>query len=203
VRKVRVCAHELGLADQITLELLRPSPTSADPVLSRANPLSKIPALVLPDGSALYDSPVICEYLDTLAGPRLIPASGPERWRALRVQALADGLLDAGILVFYERLQRPPELHWAAWLEGQTQKAQQALDALDAEVAGAAGSAAASPRSGFGEAVDIGQIAVGCAVGWLLFRQPFRDVLAGRPALAAWYARFAERASMRETEPHA
>ena len=104
VRKVLVAAHELGLTDRLETRFLRPVPTKADPALSAANPLSKIPALILEDGSALYDSAVICDYLDTLhAGPRLVPASGPLRFRALRQQALCDGILEAAILVFYER----------------------------------------------------------------------------------------------------
>lgn len=208
VRKVRVCAAELGLTEQIELVLLRPSPTRADPELSRANPLSKIPALVLPDGSALYDSPVICEYLDVLAGGgRIIPAHGPARWAALRTQALADGLLDAGILVFYERLNRPAELHWEPWLEGQAQKAAQALDALEAALPIAArspsGGANEPDAASHGEQADIGQIAAACAIGWLMFRAPFGDVLASRPRLADWYTRFSSRPSMRATEPHA
>src|SRR5580765_5387118 len=95
VRKVLVAAHELGLADRIEPVTLRPSPLKADPELSRKNPLNKIPALVLDDGTALYDSAVICEYLDSLAlgsAPRLVPASGPARFRVLRLQALADGV---------------------------------------------------------------------------------------------------------------
>src|SRR6185369_16272202 len=115
VRKVMIAAHELGLADRIETRFLRPVPTKADATLSCANPLNKIPALILDDGSALYDSPVIVEYLDSLHGaPRLVPASGPARWRVLRQQALCDGILDAAILVFYERATRPAELHWTA-----------------------------------------------------------------------------------------
>jgi glutathione S-transferase len=190
VRKVLVAAHELGLADRIETVLLRPTPTQADATLSRDNPLNKIPALVLDDGASLYDSPVICEYLDALAGGgRLLPAASPARWDVLRAQALADGVLDASILVFYERLHRPKELHWDAWLAGQTQKALQGLDALDA----------LAPR--FGDAPDLGQVAAACAVGWLEFRAPFGDVRAGRPALAAWYERFAARPSMTATAP--
>lgn len=190
VRKVLVCAHELGLDGRIETVLLRPSPTQPDPVLSRENPLNKIPALVRDDGRALYDSPVICEYLDALAGGgRLIPRDGDARWDVLRTQALADGVLDAGILVFYERSYRPAELHWAAWLDGQSQKALQGLDALDALCAD------------FGESPDLGQIAVACALGWLLFRAPFGDVLATRPALSAWFARFNARPSMTATAP--
>lgn len=192
VRKVLVSAHELGLADRIETTLLRPSPTQADPTLSRENPLSKIPALVLDDGASLYDSPVICEYLDALAGGgRILPPPSPARWEALRTQALADGILDASILVFYELLHRPKELHWTTWLDGQSQKALQGLDALEAQ----------APR--FGERPDIGQIAAGCAIGWLEFRAPFGDIRAGRPNLFAWYDRFAARPSMVATAPYA
>lgn len=190
VRKVLVCARELGLADRVETVLLRPSPTHADPTLSHENPLNKIPALVRDDGRALYDSPVICEYLDALAGGgKLLPRDGDARWDVLRTQALADGVLDASILVFYERLHRPRELHWAAWLDGQTQKALQGLDALNA----------LAPS--FGDDPDLGQIAAACAVGWLEFRAPYGDIRAGRPALAAWYARFAARPSMAATVP--
>ena len=192
VRKVLVCARELGLADRIETELLRPTPTRADPTLSKANPLNKIPALVLDDGSTLYDSPVICDYLETLGEARsLVPATGADRWRVLRVQALCDGILDAGILHFYEKAQRPSELWWTPWLEGQREKALQGLDALEAEVAR------------FDELVDLGQICAGVTVGWLEFREVFGDVRAGRPALSAWYEAFAQRPSMVETAPRA
>jgi glutathione S-transferase len=197
VRKVLVAAHELGLADRLETVFLRPVPTAADPALSAHNPLNKIPALVLDDGEALYDSPVIVEYLETLAGGarRLIPAEGPERFRVLRTQALCDGILDAGILVFYERSQRPRELHWPAWLDGQTQKARQGLDALERLAAGWAATADAP--------VDLGHVCAGVTLGWLEFRDAIGDVRAGRPHLTAWYARFRERASMRATAPHA
>ncbi len=192
VRKVLVVAHELGLAGRIETVLLRPSPMMSDPTLSRANPINKIPALVTDDGDSLYDSPVICEYLNTLAPERpLVPASGHDRWRVLRVQALCDGVLDASILTFYERAQRPKELWWPAWIDGQTQKARQGLDALEAEVAR------------FGDEVDLAQICAGVALGWIEFRDVLGDIRATRPKLAAWYERFRARPSMRATEPHA
>ena len=187
VRKVRVLAHELGLA--LETALLRPSPMTPDPVLSKQNPLSKIPALVLDDGTTLYDSPVICEYLDALAGGHLIPAQGPERWRILRVQALADGILDAGILIFYERSQRPAELHWESWIGGQSAKVNQGLDALEREVATLGGT------------IDLGQIACGAMLGWLDLRAPVGDFRLGRPGLAAWYREFLARPSMQATLP--
>jgi glutathione S-transferase len=166
-------------------------PTRADPTLSSANPLSKIPALVLEDGSALYDSAVICDYLDPLdAGPRLVAASGPARFQALRRQALCDGILEAAILVFYERSMRPAELRWPAWLDGQAEKATQGLDALEREAAS------------FGAAIDLGQICAGVTVGWLEFRGVLGDIRSTRPALTAWYEGFRARPSMKATEPH-
>src|SRR5450432_1079384 len=95
-RKVVVAAHEVGLGDRLELTFLRPTPTKANPLLSKDNPLSKIPVLILDDGTALFDSPVICEYLDSLhQGPKLVPASGGARWRTLKLQALCDGILDS------------------------------------------------------------------------------------------------------------
>lgn len=187
-----MCARELGLEDRIETELLRPTPTKADPTLSKANPLNKIPALVLEDGSTLYDSPVICEYLQTLAPERaLVAASGADRWRALRLQALCDGVLDAGILHFYEKAHRPNNLWWDPWLEGQQEKAQQGLDALEREVAH------------FGATVDLAQICAGVTLGWLEFRNVFGDIRANRRNLFHWYDEFAKRPSMVATAPHA
>ncbi len=192
VRKVMVAAHELGLAGRIETTFLRPNPTRPDPELSKLNPLSKIPALVTDEGRVVYDSRVICEYLQSLAGAeaqKLTPPSGPERWEVLRRAALCDGILEAAILVFYERDQRPKELHWEPWISGQESKARQGLDALEAEVDTLSGD------------VDLAHIGVGVTVGWLLFRKHLGDVLATRPRLAAWYARFSERPSMLATVP--
>lgn len=196
VRKVLVAAHELGVANRLETVFLRPSPTKVDPELSKANPLSKIPALVLDDGTTLFDSHVICEYLETVVAPahapdapRLVPASGPERFRVLRTEALCDGILEAGIVVFYELNQRPKELHWEPWLEGHRQKAAQGLDLLEREVAN------------FGDAPDLGQLCAAITLGWLEFRNPVGDVRANRPRLTAWYERFLQRPSMQATLP--
>lgn len=186
-RKVMVVAREVGAPIETTF--LRPTPLRADESLSKENPLNKIPVLVTPEGP-LYDSPVICEYLD--ARHELVPAAGPERFRVLRLQALCDGILEAGVLVYYERADRPKELHWQAWLDGQTQKARQGLDALEAEAEQLARSSA----------VDLAQICAGVTIGWLEFRNPFGDLRAGRPELFRWYDAFRERPSMKETEPH-
>jgi glutathione S-transferase len=203
VRKVMIAAHELGLADRIEIVFLRPNALSPDPVLSRMNPLSKIPCLVVDNGLALFDSVVIAEYLDTLGGHRLIPEQGPARWEVLTRQALSDGILDAGIQVFYEKLHRPAELQWEAWMEGQKKKVHQGLDALEQAIRQGG---EADPANGIVTQpevpVDLGWIAAAAAIGWLEFRDVV-EVRSGRPALSAWYAAFCERPSMQATWPRA
>lgn len=190
VRKVLVFAHEVGLAGRIETTFLRPSPLQPDARLSRDNPLSKIPALVRDDGSVLYDSAVICEYLDSLhAGHPLFPPAGEARWQALRVAALCDGILDAGVAVFYEQHQRPPEIQWGTWVNGQVQKALQGLDALENDAAS------------FGPEVHIGQVCAAATIGWLEFRNVLGDIRSGRPALFTWFDTFRQRPSMQATEP--
>lgn len=200
VRKVLVAAHELGVVDSIETVFLRPSPLEANPELSRSNALSKIPALILDDGSVIADSRVICEYLDSLTAAdrkrTLVPASGAERFRILRLQALCDGILEAGILVFYERTQRPAELHWTPWLEGQMKKAAQGLDALERE-------AATFGLASNEDPIDLAQICAAVAIAWLEFRQVMPDLRDHRPHLAAWYERVAARPSMQATLPPA
>ncbi len=192
VRKVLVSAHELGIADKLELTFLRPTPTKADSELSKVNPLNKIPALLLDDGTVLYDSSVIVEYLSSLAwGKPLLPASGLERFRVRRLEALSDGILEAGILVFYERASRPEEHWWQPWLDGQSEKARQGLDALETEV------------DRFGPEVDLAQISAAITFGWLEFRNTLGDIRHGRPKLAGWYDRFRARPSMVATEPKA
>jgi glutathione S-transferase len=189
VRKVMVAAIELGLEDRI--EKL-PSPLSAvqaNPGVIAVNPIGKIPALEADDGTPLYDSPVIIEYLDHLAGGAvLFPPAGPARWRALRVNALADGMLEAGVLARVEST-RPVERQWPEWIAAQRAKVANCLDRLEGECAGFA----ASPT--------IGEIAAGCALGWLDFRLADVAWREGRPALAAWYAGFAARPAMTATAP--
>lgn len=188
VRKVSVVALETGLDGRIE----RIATNTADPASNHAkdNPLGKVPALILDDGGRLYDSPVICEYLDSLHdGPKLFPAAGPERWRALRRQALADGILDAAVLRMLEQKRRPEALRWDAWVALQGGKIRAALDQFEAEADGLAGPP------------DIGRIAAACALGYLDFRAPEEGWRDGRPKLAEWYAGFAERPSMRATAP--
>ena len=192
VRKALVAAHELGLADGIEIVPVAMTPVKSVPELNEENPLGKIPALVLDDGTALFDSPVICEYLDTLhGGSRLFPADGPGRWTALRRQALADGLLDAAILCRYETFLRPEERRWVDWIDGQRSKFRRALDSLEGEA------------ESFGGTVDIGTISAGCAADYLDFRSLDEGWREGRPHLAAWLEGFAARPSMQATRPSA
>lgn len=190
VRKVRIALHELGLDDRVTGVLTwvqQPNKTLES--LRTLNPLGKIPTLVTDDGEVLYDSVVILEFLDSLHdGAKLIPPSGNARWRALRLQALGDGILDSIVaLVFEER--RKVEHRWDAWVQHHEANIARALDVLEREAALLDGP------------VTVGQIAVGTALGFLDFRfapMRWRD---GRPALAAWFTRFAERPSMKATMP--
>ena len=190
VRKVMVLAHEKQRVDSLELVSAPLTPTEPNAELMRINPLGKIPTLVLDDGTVLIDSPVICEHLDSLgAGPRLFPVETNERMRALRLNALADGLLDAAMAVRIETL-RPPEKQWDKWLQAQSLKVTNALDAL------AAGPFAPSPAS-----LTIGEIAAGCALGWLDFLMPNLAWRTGRAELESWYAEFAARPAMAATAP--
>lgn len=191
VRKVMVSALELGLADRIETVPAKVSPVVRTSPVIADNPLGKVPTLITDDGAVLYDSRVIAEYLDALAGGgRLFPAPGPARWQALTDQALADGMNDAAVLARYETNLRPLALMWPEWRDGQQDKVAKALDRLEQSAAG------------FGDRVDIGTIAAGCALGYLDFR--FTDLAwrAARPQLAAWFATFAARPSMAATVPH-
>lgn len=196
VRKVMVAAYELGLAERIERIPTRVAPTQRNDEVVRENPLVKIPALTTDDGLVIYDSRVICEYLDTLAGgAKLFPAGGQTRWLALRQQALGDGILDAGILARYEAL-RPREFQWQEWIDAQLRKVRGALSALEMECESGELVAPAADA-----AAPIGQIAIGCALGWLDFRYPNEVWRERHRRLAAWYDDFARRRAMQETTP--
>jgi len=122
VRKCRVVAHELGLTDRIELVAAAAHPINRDRNVVAQNPLGKIPTLIADDGLVLYDSRVICEYLNALANGRLVPQTGPARWSMLAEQALADGIMDAAVLVRYETVLRPEPLRWNDWITGQMEK---------------------------------------------------------------------------------
>lgn len=186
-RKVRVTAIEKGVADRITLQLCNPHEFDAE--LAVANPLNKVPTLVREDGSALYDSPVICAWLDSLAPePRLIPEGGEARWDVLRTEALADGLVDAAVACVLER-RRPEELQSEAVIGREFAAIHRCLDRLQS-----------SPSTVSGP-VTLAQVATGCALAYLDFRLPRLDWRKDRPELARWFAGFADRPSMQDTRP--
>lgn len=190
VRKVVVVAHETGLFERLELDARTASPVKPDESLNHDNPIGKVPCLITEAGLPLYDSRVICEFLDSLhRGAQMFPVDRAERWLALRRQALADGILDAAVGTRYETFLRPPDKRWDEWIRGQKLKIGRALDTLDQEA------------DGFEDVVDIGTIAIGCALGYLDFRHADRNWRAVRPALAAWEARFAERPAMQATRP--
>ncbi len=189
VRKVMVAAHELGLAGKITTERVVVSAIKPNADVMAHNPLAKLPTLILDDGSALYDSRVICEYLASLnAQPQLFPAAGEERWAALRQQARADGLMDALILWLMERA-KPAELQQAALIEGCRMKLRAVLDAMEKDAGGL-------ERQAFG----IGHVATGVALSYVDFRFAVENWREGRANLAAWHVTFAKRPSMTATE---
>ena len=190
VRKVMVTAIELGLADKIEKLPSAAHPVKRDERIALANPLAKIPAAITPEGDTLFDSRVICEFLDTQApGFNLFPAAPRKRWQALTFQALGDGLVDAALLSRYEMTMRPPERQWDGWMQGQLTKVDAAVARLDEKIEALAGP------------LTIGQIAIGCALGYLDFRFAHRPWREKHPRLAAWYASFAERPSMQATIP--
>ena len=185
-RKCRVIAHELGLK----LEEIRTLPMQ-EPEFRRINPLGKIPALVLDDGSVLIDSPVICEYLNHTGGGKFFPGMNifkntSGRWKALGLAALGDGIADAAVAYVILGRENPvPE----ALRKRQLDTVLAALDALE--------------RVNFAKDPTIGEISVGCALGYVDFRLPDLDWKSSRPKLAAWFARFSEYPSMKATVPSA
>jgi glutathione S-transferase len=189
VRKCLVVAHELGLGARIELVPSAPHPVNRDAGVVAHNPLGKIPTLVTDDGAVLYDSRVVCEYLDSIAGGRLFPREGAARWHALTLQSLGDGLLDAGVLVRYETFARPESLRWPDWIGGQTAKLTAGLAEIERQAAQ------------FGERIDIGTITLGCALGYLDLRYPGLAWRDRHPATAAWFAGFSARPSMQATRP--
>jgi glutathione S-transferase len=189
-RKVLVAAHELGLQHRVEVIHHDTSPTRRNDEVFALNPLGKVPVLIVDDDLVLFDSNVICEYLDGLqAGARLIPDERGARFRALCRQALAQGMADAGIAARWEAERRPAPSRWPPMLQGQLDKIAAACDLLEQEVGDA-------PRA---ETLpDIGDIALATALSWIAFRNvyPFAD---GRPRLSAWYTRFCRRPSMQAT----
>lgn len=190
VRKVHMTAIIKGLESEVEIV---PSPTGdPDSPLWQDNPLGKVPALTTREGLVLCDSPLICEYLDSLCEkPVLIPKQGDKRWRSLNQEALADGLLDAAVARVMEKRLRPPKLQWAGLHRNQYLKVARTLAVLEKEA-----------ESGMlFETLDIGGIAVACALGYLDFRFDDEDWRKDCPALAAWFAKIAKHPAFVKSAP--
>jgi glutathione S-transferase len=194
VRKVTVLAMETGLDAKIERLTTASAPDKPNPELGRENPLNKVPCLLTDDGLVLFDSPVICEYLDAQHGGRKWFPAGNARWHALRQMALADGILDAALLRRYEIL-RPENERSNGWDKAQKLKIDQSLDALEKESAGF--------PDPVGDQLSIGHVSIGCALGYLDFRFAKEEWRKGRPKLGAWYDGLAKRPSMAQTVPPA
>ncbi len=190
VRKVMMFAHETGLAGRIETVKTLVSSTTANRELMRVNPLGKIPTLITDDGKVLFDSAVICEYLDSLhGGEKLYPQAPEQRWQALRWHALGDNLLD-NLILWRGELLRPKPQQSPETLAAFEAKTRASLDALDGEAA-ALGTIA----------VSIGHVTIAVALGYLDFRFPDLGWRNGHPKIAAWHESFAQRPSFRNTMP--
>ena len=190
-RKVMVVLHETGQLGDVEIADTVLSPMSRPDALASSNPLSKIPALERADGPAIYDSRVICAYLDARAGGKLYP-EGNRRWESMTLEATGDGIMDAAILMVYESRVRPADKQFDGWVEAQWTKVEAAVAALNTRW-----------MSHLSGPLDIGQIAVGCALGYLDLRHGARNWRKGNDALAKWFEAFDARPSMVATRPPA
>jgi len=190
-RKVLVAAREAGVIDRIKIISTTASPVARNEDIVAANPTGKIPTMVLDDNRVVFDSRVICEYLDSLSDNiKLFPTHPDTRLAALTLQALGDAMMDAAVLARYEGFMRPEEFQWNEWVEGQKDKLVSSLDYLESR----AMDVLAGP-------VTIGHIATACALGYIEFRGVLDNWRASHDELAAWYTDFSQRESMKATEP--
>lgn len=189
VRKVMILLHETGQLGDVELLSAQTSPLAPADGLPAKNPLAKVPALERSDGPTLYDSRVICAYLDARGGDKLYPA-GARRWDTMTLEATGDGILDAALLITYEARMRPEDKQWPEWTDAQWSKISGACAALNTRW-----------MSHLNGPLDMGQIAVACALSYVDFRHDARGWRHGNDALAAWYADFAARYVMVQTAP--
>lgn len=187
VRKIMVLLAESGHSGALELVPSGGTPLDSSNQPVAHNPLGKVPTLERPDGPALYDSRVITRFLDDHFKAGLYP-SGPRLWETLTLEATADGIIDAAILMVYEWRVRPEDKRFEPWVEGQWSKVARALDALESRW-----------MSHLHGPLDMGQVAVACALAYLDFRHDARGWRDGHPSLAAWHAGFAARDSMKAT----
>ena len=191
VRKVMILLEETGQRDDVELINVATTPVAADPALLAKNPLAKVPALERPDGPTLYDSRVITAYLDARGGGKLYP-KGARRWDTLTLEATADGILDAALLMVYETRLRPEDKRMPEWVDGQWDKIARSVAALNTRW-----------MSHLNGPLDMGQISVACALAYLDFRHDARGWRKGNDGLAEWFKAFESRDWMKSTVPPA
>jgi glutathione S-transferase len=190
VRKARIVLAEKKLDYVFELDNV----WAQDSKAASVNPLGKVPCLIMEDGAVLHDSRVIVEYLDTLTPVcKLLPASGRERAEVKCWEALADGLLDAGVLMFLEKLLRAPEQQSQVWIDRQMSKVTAALKQMSRDLA-------EKPFCS-GNHYSLADVAVGCALGWLNFRFPEINWRGDYPNLAKLMDKLSERATFKDTIP--
>lgn len=190
-RKIRIVAMELGLFDKI--EFIAPIKavpvTENEDYVRTVSPLRKIPALILDDGSVIVDSYVIAEYLDELAGGKLIPASGPKKWQAKTEHSILQGMLDALLLCRYEKLLRPAQFQWKEWADDQFKRAWDGLARYEAH------------PDVLTRPLDLVQIGIVCVLGYLDFRFPDCGWRKAFPKLDAFHEKMMQRESVKTTVP--
>ncbi len=187
-RKVIIVADVLGLISQIELITAAPHPIDRDGAVVAHNPLGKVPTLITAEGAVLFDSRVITEYLDAQSGGlKVYPKVGPQRWKALALQAVGDGLLDAALLARYEFTVRPNEKRWQLWYDRQFDKISSSLDTLERQA------------DQLSKAPQIGEITLACALGYLDLRFPDFDWRVAQPRLSVWFREFSELPSFTRT----
>jgi glutathione S-transferase len=192
VRKVMVCAHLTGLADRIEWLDSAAHPIRRDARIAARNPLAKVPTLLLENGQSLFDSRTICEYLAASGqATSLFPEAGVDRWRALSLQSLGDGLMDAALLARYETVARPAQFQWPEWRSAQLVKVTACLEAIELE----------APALDV-DRPTIGEVTIGCALGYLDFRFPELQWRGSRPRAAQWNESFQALPAMLATRPH-
>jgi glutathione S-transferase len=187
-RKVRVVLRETDQLSGVEEVNVTSTPGAPDAAVIAANPTGKIPTLIRGDGPAIYDSRVICRFFDARAKTSLYPES--RLWEVLTLEATADGIMDAAVLMVYETRFRPAEAQSTDWLDAQWSKVDRALTAVDARW-----------MSHLSGPLNMGQIATACALSYLDLRHADRNWRDGRDALAAWHGRFSTRESMTATAP--
>jgi glutathione S-transferase len=188
VRKVRVLILEAGLSDQVEEVVTSTTVLESAPDLVAVNPLARLPSLVRDDGPAIYDSRVITRYLDHIGKVGLYPEA--RLWDVLTLEATADGFIDSAVSIAYENRLRPEEIRFAPWVDGQWNKIARSVKVVNDRW-----------MSHLKGPLDMGQIALACGLGYLDFRHDARNWRSGCPALADWYAEFAERPAMKATAP--